>query len=324
MEEVVALQQKVLDIHEREGFINTHKEELSEAASERDEAYGAADTRILQNLWYPEMTYRHKEIEEAHRKTFAWILKHNPDTLLCAKPGCQGRAWHNFTKWLKEPGELYWINGKAGSGKSTLVRYICDNTTTRKYLESWAGVLKHQMISFYFWSSGSNEQCSQIGLLRSLLHQILKVRPALIRIVFEEEWDNLVLSQNSSKFTGRVWSFSQLEHAIYEALRLIENESMMSVFIDGLDEFEGNPEEVERLVGLVKTISGFPNVKVCLSSRPWRVFEEHFEGYPGLRLQDLTYEDIRLYVQDRVGENGKMLRLARSQPPQAAVWCTKL
>jgi hypothetical protein len=91
----------------------------------------------LQEFWFPEISHRHAEIEEAHKKTLAWILKDNPDELLCAMPGGESRFWYNFNKWLQGPGDLYWINGKAEPGKSTLMRYICDNTT-HKYLESWA------------------------------------------------------------------------------------------------------------------------------------------------------------------------------------------
>jgi hypothetical protein len=31
------------------------------------------------------------------------------------------------------------MDGKAGLGKSTLMRYICDNEITYQYLKSWAG-----------------------------------------------------------------------------------------------------------------------------------------------------------------------------------------
>jgi hypothetical protein len=43
--------------------------------------------------------------------------------------------------------------------------------------------------------------------------------------------------------------------------------------INGLDEFDGDHEE---LANLFKEITNYPNVKVCLLSRPWVVFEDIF------------------------------------------------
>ncbi|KAE9379537.1 hypothetical protein N431DRAFT_327470 [Stipitochalara longipes BDJ] len=315
MKEVVAMQERVLDLHEREGFIKRYKAELSRAASEREDAYKDADSILLHELWFPEMSHRRVEIEEAHKKTFAWLLDYSPAERLCVKQGAEGRMWHNFTRWLQEPSGLYWINGKAGSGKSTLMRYICDNDITKKHLKSWAGSSELHMISFYFWNTGCKEQRSQIGLLRSLLHQILRARKDLTRFVFEEEWDYLVSSPRRNSRPERTWSFPKLKKAFKEALNLLGKDEMTSIFVDGLDELEGDPE---RLVILLKNVSEHPNVKVCLSSRPWVVFEEHFDGHPGLRLQDLTYDDIRLYVRDQLQENSKMKRLAESHHLQAA------
>jgi hypothetical protein len=64
------------------------------------------------------------------------------------------------------------------------MRYVCDSEITSRYLESWAGATKLQMISFYFWKNGAEEQRSQTGLLRSLLYELLKGRKDLIRVVF--------------------------------------------------------------------------------------------------------------------------------------------
>ena len=77
----------------------------------------------------------------------------------------------------------------------------------------------------------------------------------------------------------------------------ILNQSMIPVavcmFIDGLDEID---ERYDSLVKMVKHLMGQENVKICLSSRPEHVFEAAFSGVPGLRLQDLTYHDIRAYA----------------------------
>lgn len=71
----------------------------------------------------------------------------------------------------------------------------------------------------------------------------------------------------------------------------------MCFLIDGLDEFDGDHEEMGMLF---QQISISKNVKVCLSSRPWVVFEQLFNTSPMLRLHLLTYDDIERYVGDKL------------------------
>jgi hypothetical protein len=40
------------------------------------------------------------------------------------------------------------MNGKAGLGKSALIRHICDNEITYKCLKSWAGISTLRVINF--------------------------------------------------------------------------------------------------------------------------------------------------------------------------------
>jgi len=47
----------------------------------------------------------------------------------------QGSLWDDFSVWLKSGQGLYWINGKAGSGKSTLMNYICQDGRRLEYLK---------------------------------------------------------------------------------------------------------------------------------------------------------------------------------------------
>jgi hypothetical protein len=60
------------------------------------------------------------------------------------------------------------------------------------------------------------------------------------------------------------------------------------------------------------------HVKFCLSSRPWLVFEDAFQDLPGLRLQDLTFNDIRIFVADRLEGYHRMCKLSREQPDHAS------
>ena len=65
------------------------------------------------------------------------------------------------------------------------------------------------------------------------------------------------------------------------------------MFIDGLDEFEGRYDAVvETMNLLVNKI----NIKICVSSRPLLIFEKAFAEKSSLRLQELTFDSIRIYA----------------------------
>ena len=76
------------------------------------------------------------------------------------------------------------------------------------------------------------------------------------------------------------------------------------LFIDGLDEFEG-PQDL--LIDLVKSLPQKANVKLCISSCPLTVLEQAFRGNPGIKLQELTKNSIRAFV------NGLLLEHPRIQ-----------
>jgi hypothetical protein len=67
------------------------------------------------------------------------------------------------------------------------------------------------------------------------------------------------------------------------------------LFIDGLDEFEGNPNDI---IDLIMTLAA-PNIKICVSSRPWTEFSDAFKQYPSLQVQQLTHSDIKVYIDSK-------------------------
>jgi hypothetical protein len=85
-------------------------------------------------------------------------------------------------------------------------------------------------------------------------------------------------------------------------------------FIDGLDEFDGSHSE---LISFIKGFLG-PSIKVCVSSRPWNVFEDAFKNRPSLRLEDLTFADIKHYVQSKLSENPGFASLQELESEYAA------
>ena len=272
---------------------------------------------ILDGLSFMSMKDRQEEVAEAHRQTFEWIFDDTDET----KPGS------NFARWLKgDDGDgIYWINGKAGSGKSTLMQFMYNHKTTARYLHLWAGAVPLTRARFFFWTSGSLEQRSQIGLLRYLLFQLLKQHENLISIVFPDLWAQLRIMRTEDRIKFSMsWTLPQLINGLKCFLRHALGKTKICLFIDGLDEFDGDPGEIIDLFTSIVDSEGGQNTKVCLSSRPWPMFEHAFRSIPNLKLQDLTLDDMIQYVQDKFYLDPRTRRIIRKEPESGPVFMTDI
>lgn len=68
------------------------------------------------------------------------------------------------------------------------------------------------------------------------------------------------------------------------------------LFVDGLDEYGKDTTQRQELVDLFLDLEKLPHLKMCLSSRPWNVFSDAFQGHPSLHLESLNRPDIMAYV----------------------------
>ena len=109
------------------------------------------------------------------------------------------------------------------------------------------------MPSFYFWNSGAPLQRSQCGLLRGLLFDILSYRRDLIQFVFASEWDSIrAVIGKAGMLPERDFPMKRLEEAFIALSDLSSAEFKICFFIDGLDEYGGDPE---LLLNLFVTIA---------------------------------------------------------------------
>jgi len=144
-------------------------------------------SHLLKDLRFPTITDRFEAVAESHPETCQWIFQKAEET---DQFRLHGRRWDDFVGWLQRDSGMYWINGKAGSGKSTLMKYIFNAGDTRQHLALWVGDQRLYIAGFFFWSGGSKDQRSQAGLYRSLLYDILKQVPELIPIVLPKQWSS--------------------------------------------------------------------------------------------------------------------------------------
>lgn len=267
---------------------------------------------ILDGLAFSSMRDRQEEVTAAHRRTFEWIFGER-------SKNTETNAFGNhFTSWLttNDLGPIYWITGKPGSGKSTLTRFLFEHEQTKSHLNTWSLGRPVAMAGFYFWTSGSHEQKSQTGLLRYLLHQLLSTSRSLIPEAFGDLWDKVSKLPTKERIKLTLdWTADELMVAFNRLMRVALEEMNICLFIDGLDEFEGDHEMIINFFkNLVEGQNG-TKVKLCLSSRPWPVFEAAFEhSVPNLKLQDLTYGDMRRYTEDRLNQQADIRRLSSAEP----------
>ena len=71
------------------------------------------------------------------------------------------------------------------------------------------------------------------------------------------------------------------------------------ILIDALDEYELQ-DRVGDLANEIIWLSQLPNVKLCVSCRPWAIFTRRFEGFSVLHLDQLTYHDMEVYIEQRL------------------------
>jgi hypothetical protein len=251
---------------------------------------------FLNSLYFPDLISRHEQIPEAHEKTFQWIFEPHGELAL---------KWDSFIQWLQAGQGIYWISGKAGSGKSTLMSYISTDPRTRAALERWAQPYRLTIPVFFFWNAGSELQKTTVGLLRSLLFQILDHYPQLIPAVARMADGTQTHASGADNHTRlATWTEKRLQNG----LEIITQQKTVAVkiccFIDGLDELEG--DQIELLKILMK-LQHNNAIKLCLSSRPLKPLEDAFANSAKLKLQDLTASDIEKYV------NGKLEALPQMQ-----------
>lgn len=267
---------------------------------------GLLNDFILEALFYKSMYDREDEVEKAYGSTFHWVFDESA-------PKVTGRSENRIKEWLQadDMGPIYWITGKPGSGKSTLIEYLFHHKSAAQLLKSWSSERSICMAGFFFWTSGSREQRSQTGLLRSLLHQILADCPEYIAMIFPELWERLLHMSTKERIQLKIdWTVEELIKAFHLFVHEASKSMNICLFIDGLDEFEGDHDIIISFFKDLSLGDARHCIKMCLSSRPWAVFERAFQNaVPHLKLQDLTYKDMFTYVSEKLREDRQVCEL---------------
>ena len=243
-----------------------------------------ARKRVCMSLSFRDMNARQNQIREAHEDTYHWILNRQNTTDVCLG---------NFQTWLDLPAPascLFWISGKPGSGKSTLMQYIDQNVES--CCIRWTTGHDLFVCRIFLWNPGRGLQKTFQGLLRSLVYQLLITHQWLVKaVVSDERWSIACAVEDELSWTTR-----ELKMVTEACLQRIATTRKTLLLVDGLDELEGTDDDRYDTLNFLWKLASIESVKLCVSSRPWNIFLDYFHDLPQLQLQQFTRTDVDKYV----------------------------
>ena len=99
---------------------------------------------ILNSLYYRTLHSRRSAVAQTYEDTYECMFQRNG---VIRKERCLRVG---MLEWLEAGSGMFWVSGKAGSGKSTLMKLPCFRESRRHALETWAGDAKIVMANHFF------------------------------------------------------------------------------------------------------------------------------------------------------------------------------
>ncbi|KAI0466551.1 hypothetical protein F4859DRAFT_519006 [Xylaria cf. heliscus] len=243
-----------------------------------------AEDEVLGRLRFEYIGVRQRTVEDAHTNTYRWLLydpnessnnnnqnsPKNEDYINYIKLGDldegstivhgeedeeikRSNPRRDFINWLRNDHGTFYISGKAGSGKSTLMKFLANDKRTYQELKHWSVTDGKPLIftQFFFWNSGVPLQRSVEGPYRSILWDVLRQCPDLVPDVFPNEAPNDMKNEDRTYLKTQEFPFELSElRAAADRLCKSQQRVKLCLFIDGLDEYEGNYWKLSKSIEL--------------------------------------------------------------------------
>ncbi|RPB19124.1 hypothetical protein L211DRAFT_771959, partial [Terfezia boudieri ATCC MYA-4762] len=203
--------------------------------------------------------------------------------------------------WFENPkGEcIFWLNGMAGTGKSTISRTVAWDLAEKKRLAAsfffsrGRGDISH---AGQFFTTIAAQLARSLPALRPLISKAIEENFEIENQVFSEQWKHLILNP--------------LKNAPAQSIQLV-------VVIDALDECD-NKDDIQLILKLLAQAKCLETIRlrVFVTSRPETPILLGFRNLPGEAYQDFVLHNIPLSTvnQDISAYFRKKLSLVKSEP----------
>jgi ankyrin repeat protein len=250
----------------------------------------------IYNMVYPSVSPSTFATEKPNDLMKALEFKGMGQRLMTVSPACVDTCtWflqtEEYTKWrdaahrLSHNGVL-WIKGKAGTGKSTIMRCIHDHALNH---------IKDEVTIAFFFNGRSPEalEKSTEGMYRSVMHQIYSQKPRL----------EMAANQKFHGLDQHTWSVEILQDLFRTAVLNLASDERVTCYIDALDECD--IDQVRSAIEFFEALSESAThaeirFLLCFSSRhyPQITMQAHEEVVIDALPEHL--EDISIYINHRL------------------------
>ena len=198
--------------------------------------------------------------------------------------------WLDPEKFSQHCGFFY-VNGKPGVGKSTLMKFIYTRTERETAYNA-------ATISFFFNARGHDLEKSTLGMHRSLLWQLLEKLPDLQEVLDNSQVPRLGFEQHSNHPT---WEINLLCDLFSDAIERL-GQRRLTCFVDALDECD--VYQVRAMVDYFedlgqRAVQTGTKLYICFSSRHYPHISIQYGQQLTLEDQDGHGQDLEKYVRSK-------------------------
>ena len=204
----------------------------------------------------------------------------------------------NWVTWLQDRHGVFAIKGKAGSGKSTIMKYLYEKVLARS-----RSLPKRTMKIGFFFNQGLSSNSSFSGLLRGLLHQIFNLSKELYRSALPDLRMEVKRTPDGT-ISSNIWNLRFLQTILMSLFRHAGPYRILA-FVDALDEcLEADRAFVIQFLNrwFKAARKSDWTLDICISSRPETDIDmdlaEVLNG--SILLQNENHRDIRVYVEEQL------------------------